>query len=337
MAFVVPAEIGHAPYAKPVIEYLAEHFEKVQVIAVREKMFPDLSEDCWLLYAEGFGGRTDHIFLSSMRRFRFMETPPTSSIRVTITEWEKWNRRLRPFLLPSQARDFYQQTVESRQSVRLGEVAKVGIGYVTGNNGFFHLRPSEARLWGIPEELLQPTIRNGKMLTGRAVTPEKVQAWRRHDEPNFLLRLRAGTEIPTTVLSYLDSAGGRQARTTYKCRNREPWYVVPDIVIPDGFLAYMSGVGPALVANHANCSGTNSVHMVIMTGAVKIAEVQKAWETPFTKLSCEVEGHPLGGGMLKIEPREAGRVVLTREPMSMADQTLIQEGISTMQGWRHCG
>jgi hypothetical protein len=49
MAFVVPAEIGHAPYSAPVLEYLAAHFEVVHVIAYRDKLFPELSEDCWLL------------------------------------------------------------------------------------------------------------------------------------------------------------------------------------------------------------------------------------------------------------------------------------------------
>ena len=42
MAFVVPAEIGHAPYASPLIEYLVAHFKHVQIVAVREKLFPGL-------------------------------------------------------------------------------------------------------------------------------------------------------------------------------------------------------------------------------------------------------------------------------------------------------
>jgi len=46
MAFVVPAEIGHAPYVTPVIRHMATNFDLVQVIAVREKLFPELSEDC---------------------------------------------------------------------------------------------------------------------------------------------------------------------------------------------------------------------------------------------------------------------------------------------------
>ena len=61
MAFVVPAEIGHASYAVPLLHSFAGCFQKVQVIAVKEKIFPKLSEDAWLLYAEGFTGKTDHI------------------------------------------------------------------------------------------------------------------------------------------------------------------------------------------------------------------------------------------------------------------------------------
>jgi adenine-specific DNA-methyltransferase len=58
MAFVVPAEIGHAPYAAPLLEYLLDRFCIVHLVAVRDKLFPDLSEDCWLLYADGFEGQT---------------------------------------------------------------------------------------------------------------------------------------------------------------------------------------------------------------------------------------------------------------------------------------
>ena len=57
MAFVVPAAIGHAPYAAPLLDYLVEHFDDVQITAIRLKLFPELSEDCWLLHAAGFGGR----------------------------------------------------------------------------------------------------------------------------------------------------------------------------------------------------------------------------------------------------------------------------------------
>lgn len=154
----------------------------------------------------------------------------------------------------------------------------------------------------------------------------------------LLLRIAAGDRLPGSVLRYLDSPAGQSARLGYKCRNRDPWYVVPDVVVPDAFLPYMSGAGPALVANPARCVATNSVHVVRLKGGTGISEVQRIWKQPFTELSCEVEGHPLGGGMLKLEPREAGRVVLARKPIrSRQDRRLIREGLWTMRQWRHYG
>ena len=76
MAFVAPAEIGHAPYAAPLLEYLVRHFEVVHVVAVREKLFPQLSEDCWLLYADGFGGSTEEIRFTPRDRFHPSREPP---------------------------------------------------------------------------------------------------------------------------------------------------------------------------------------------------------------------------------------------------------------------
>ena len=48
-----------------------------------------------------------------------------------------------------------------------------------------------------------------------------------------------------------------------------------------------------------------------LNGGLPLSELQDIWRQPIPQLSCELEGHPLGGGMLKLEPREAGNVLLT--------------------------
>nr|WP_222312857.1 hypothetical protein [Rhizobium leguminosarum] len=76
MAFVVPAEIGHAPYAKELLEYLLSAFSTVHVIAIREKLFPQLSQDCWLLYCDGRGGMTLDVCFSRVDLFEPFPEPP---------------------------------------------------------------------------------------------------------------------------------------------------------------------------------------------------------------------------------------------------------------------
>lgn len=340
MAFVVPAEIGHAPYAAPVIEYMTANFARVQVVAVRGKLFPELSEDCWLLYAEGHGRATDNVLFTPLETFRQMRAPParTRSLRVGVGEWRAWNRRLRSFLLPSDTRALYAQGADAPDTVRFGDIAKVGIGYVTGANDFFHLRPSEARRRRVPERFLVPAVRNGRVLGNGPITEATVNDWHRRDDPVLLLRVRKGDELPRSVRTYLGTEAGRAAATTYKCRNREPWYVVPDVTVPDAFLSYMSGAGPKLVANAAGCVGTNSVHVVHLKPGADKKRLVGAWQNPLTRLSCEIEGHPLGGGLLKLEPREAARVLIAPDDtMPPPQREAIAEGIRELQRWRHHG
>ncbi len=338
IAFVVPAEIGHAPYAAPVLEFTTRNFDHVQVVAVREKLFPDLSEDCWLLYADGFGGSTDAVRFTPLERFAFAARPPRSGRDVPVAEWRRWNNRLRPFLLSADARDLYRMAADTRRPRRLGDVARVGIGYVTGANGFFHLRPSVAERLGIPHRVMHVAVRSGKNLSDGCVDAACVRGWIAADDPVLLLRLDAEEDLPTPVQRYLDSEAGLEARTTYKCRNRDPWYVVPDVTVPDGFLSYMSGHSPSLVANAAGCVCTNSVHAVHLTNRMTMARLRKLWAQPLTALSCEIEGHPLGGGMLKVEPREAARVLLRDAAIrGDDDRAILTDAVGTMKRWRHYG
>lgn len=336
MAFVVPAEIGHAPYATPLLKYLLRSFEKVQLVAVREKLFDSLSEDCWLLYCDGFGGVANSIQLTTLDTFGFQDSPPVASQVITRREMDVWNMRIRPFLLPKGARELYQLVLQSRRATRLESMARVGIGYVTGANDFFHLRRSDAELWGIDRRFLMPAVRNGRSMTRQAVTPQVVRSWWEHDEPNFLLRLAPSKSLPRQVMDYLDSPQGRLARDTYKCRNRSPWYVVPDVNVPDAFLTYMCGRSASLVANNAKCVATNSVHVVRVRPGASVAALYANWESSLTELSCELEGHPLGGGMLKLEPREAARVaVRTQVSRDSLEDEVFRDGVALMRRWRH--
>jgi hypothetical protein len=337
MAFVVPAEIGHAPYAAPLLEYLVGSFSEVHIIAIRNKLFPSLSEDCWLLYASGQGGSTSQIGFTACDVFKPGKQRPKPTIHIDVDEWRTtWSRRLRAYLLPTEIRDIYAATVIDPESKRLGDIASVGIGYVSGDNDFFHLRPSEARRLKIPAELLHPSLRNGRAMPSKQITGATVEAWTRNDDKVLLLRLTREQELPASVRRYLDSSAGREARLGYKCRNRAPWYAVPDVQVPDLILSYMSGRSANLVRNLAGVTCTNSVHSVRVRDKALAKKLLPRWSTPFVRLSCELEGHALGGGMLKLEPREATRILFpTDRTLAHADHGALEDAVKTLQRWRH--
>ena len=268
MAFVAPAEIGHAPYAAPLLSWLAANFESVRLVAIREKVFPELSEDVWLLFARGYGGSTRSLELAQADRFdrrAALSSGVPAGLLAPLEEWRRWRCRLRPFLLPEAVRAEYRRLLREEGTRRLGDLARVGIGYVSGDNDFFHLRPSEARRLNIPDSSLTPTVRRGRDLTNGPITDETVSEWRRSDAPNFLLRL--DSRPPSAeVRRYLDSDAAKRAHLRYKCRTRNPWYSVPNVTAPDLFLPTMSSGPPALVENRAGCACTNAVHAVHLRG-----------------------------------------------------------------------
>lgn len=115
---------------------------------------------------------------------------------------------------------------------------------------------------------------------------------------------------------------------------RNPWYSVPDVHVPDFFLTYMTGRAPRLVRNSEETTYTNAVHSVRERKAVR--RIIEGWDTPFVRLSSELEGHPLGGGTLKLEPREATRIVLPAPGMVFElSAAEAKEAVSTMRKWKH--
>ena len=135
---------------------------------------------------------------------------------------------------------------------------------------------------------------------------------------------------------YLDSPAGQKARTAYKCRMRDPWYAVPDVKVPHYFLSYMSGRAVGLVRNDARATCPNTLHCVTLKDRRDMAAISAARPTPVFQLSCEIEGHPLGGGMLKLEPREAARIVIPDgDGLAGLEADLAQETVTEIQRWRH--
>jgi hypothetical protein len=219
----------------------------------------------------------------------------------------------------------------------LSAFANIGIGYVSGDNDFFHLRPSDAEYWNIPKGFLHPSVRNGRSLPARQITSRTVQTWKKADQQVLLLRLKRNDELPYSVMRYLDSEAGKAAREAYKCRNRAPWYAVPDVQVPDFILTYMSGRSPQLVKNEAGVTCTNTVHSVRIKDPDLARKLLPSWNSTAVQLSCEMEGHPLGGGMLKLEVREAGRILFPSSDFALDRSTAkeVNSGLAEIRRWRH--
>ncbi|CAN5180052.1 N-6 DNA methylase [soil metagenome] len=307
LAFVLPAELLQVDYAAPIRAHLLERFGAVTIVTFERAVFPGAMIDTVLLLAER----------GERRGLRVVQLRDASDLSRAIDE---------PFSQPTSARwsDLRIATNGLRildrlradgQLQRLGDVASVDIGCVTGGNDFFILTAKEAKRRGLSRRYLRPVVARPAQLAGAVlslVDAERMLA----DERCLLLALtKDGLEQERSPVGHYLRHGRRLGVSRgYKCRVRKPWYAVPGIRIPDAFMSYMASAAPRVVANDAGFASTNLVHQLTfhLTDRHARAAHVVSLHSSLSLLSFEIEGRSYGGGVLKLETREAERVELPR-------------------------
>jgi len=194
---------------------------------------------------------------------------------------------------------------------RLGEVVDLTIGYVTGDNDFFHLTPDEAREWGLDYADLRAVLRRSGDLNSLGLTCRVSDFVSRFLSSDYYLYHPKGTELRPAARAYMEYGRKLGVHERHKCRVRDPWYVVPGVRVPEFFIGVFASKGPRLVANMANLAATNT--LLIGNSSVDWLRQRVLVASSLTSLSllsAEIEGHALGGGALKLEPGEARRLLL---------------------------
>lgn len=313
MGLVLPAELLHAKYAQSVLRYLRATFGTVTIVTFKERLFPDLSQDTLLVLAAEKGRECSalvHIDALSIAEVDGSAEFDVMGRSVDVGDYLSGNRRMKEALIDPVAVEILRNVLESGVARRLGDVASINIGYVTGANAFFHVSAREARIRGVAPRFLSPTVYRGASLSGISYRVDDWRAGNETDDAGYLVRVLPGQRLTDNLRAYIFRGERLGYSKRFKCRIRSPWYIVPPVNEPDGFLTSMSGFRPSIVVNEANVLAANSLHIVRCKATLPISVLAVSWLSSVSGLSIEVEGHALGGGMLKLEPTEAERVVL---------------------------
>jgi adenine-specific DNA-methyltransferase len=312
LAMVAPAELIHAQYALEVLRFLLRTFGRITVRMFQKRMFPQLSEDTVLLLCEQRGARCDWFSVARADSIAGAPLDENRAVPVDIEAVRSGRHRLTRYLIPARAAHLYEGMAVERGVVRLGDEADIGIGYVTGCNDYFHLTSKELRSWRIPRRYATPAVLSLGDFQGTVFRGSDWGRVCRSGGKAFLLTLPAGSDkaLPGGVREYLGHGRGRRVPERFKCRTRDTWYSVPHVRVGHAFLSYMSGSSLKLVANRAGLVAPNTLHIVRFGPGREWKPFVAGWYSSLARLSCELEGHPLGGGMLKLEPSEAESVLV---------------------------
>ncbi|MDQ1439269.1 MAG: adenine-specific DNA-methyltransferase [Acidimicrobiaceae bacterium] len=303
LAMVLPAELLTVHYAEPIRRWLRHRFAGVTLVMFERLQFDDALEKVVLLLAHGSGGCDSFSLVyvedaSDLASLHFGD-----SVSVTPASEGKWT----DLLLPLARRRRYREVVASH-FLNLSQIGSVELGTVTGANHYFALSEAARHEYGLTEELLRPICPPGsRHLRGTTFTKAHWERLKAAGERVWLLCPEPEDETPS-LRRYVERGEREGVNQAYKCQVRSPWWRPPVVAPPDLFFTYMSHRYPRFVRNTAKTSLLNSMHGVRLkrdTPRAVGAALPLLALNSVTMLGAEIHGRAYGGGMLKMEPREA--------------------------------
>ncbi|MDA8292709.1 MAG: N-6 DNA methylase [Actinomycetota bacterium] len=303
LAIVLPAELLTVHYAEPIRLWLRRRFGAVTLVMFERLQFEDALEKVVLVLAHGSGG-CESFQLAYVHDAEELATLGfADGFGVTPADTGKWT----DLLLPLQQRRLFREIVEEH-FVTLQYFGNPELGTVTGANDFFALNEETRQYYGLSESDLTPISPPGtRHLKGLSFTKGNWTNLRDSGERVWLLN-PSSDQLAGGVARYVAHGQKIGIDSAYKCQIRTPWWRPPEVSVPDLFFTYMSHRYPRLIANTAGVRFLNSMHGVRFQGDDKrlaMSALPLLCLNSVTMLGAEVHGRSYGGGLLKMEPREA--------------------------------
>lgn len=321
LGFVLPAELLSVNYAAPVRKLLFDQFRRVDLVLFSERVFPEAEADVVLLLADGYQeGPSGHATIVQAQNAEGLQSLSVPQKWVPRDPSEKWT----PSLLVGDSFSTYSELLVSGQFVGLNQWGDTTLGMVTGNNRYFALSEERVHSLGLSHEELIPLSPPGSAhLRGLVYNERHRESHRLAGAPVWLFR--PGSEPSRAALNYISAGETAGVHEAYKCRVRGPWWRVPLVATADLFLTYMNADTPRITRNDAKVHHLNSVHGIFLKTeltAVGKRTLPIASLNSMTLLGAEMVGRAYGGGLLKLEPREADSLPVPAPDalMSVADQ-----------------
>jgi adenine-specific DNA methylase len=337
LALVLPAELLQVTYAAQLRSYLTDRFRKIDIVACNDLIFEKAEQEVILLLADGALQRAcaDNVCRVAMTETKTvaeiisqpaMQMVVRSEAKTVSHDNEKWLK----YFLTQQQIGFMRELRQADCTAAMSAHAGVDVGVVTGKNEFFVLSDEQVRSLGLDGDTT-PLVSRSVQLKGTRIGKTDWKMLSASGDRVHLLNVSPdqAKDLSKALRQYIRHGEEQQFHKGFKCSIRIPWYTVPSVWSPDGFMFRQIYDFPRIVLNNSGATSTDTIHRLTCK-TEKPERVIANTYTWLTAASAEIEGRSYGGGVLELEPTEAERLMMPAKlngamPLVEADR-LIRAG-----------
>jgi adenine-specific DNA methylase len=319
IGFVLPAELLQVSYARPLREFLARFYNKVNIVSFKKLVFSRIQQEVILLLCERNRSQSHLIEHIELDDIRDLDTVDITELKNTGKKIDFKSNKWTFYFLDQLEIDFLEEITRRDTIPTIGDYASVEVGITTGANGFFTVPRPVVDAFGLAEY--------ARPLVGRSVQVNSLKFsendWRRNvnaDARAYLLvfppldRLKHNKK----ALRYLESGRERSVHTGYKCRIRDEWQTVPSAWIPDALFIRRNNRYPMLIVNEASAYTTDTMHRLKLKKNTDAHSLSASFYNSLSFAFAEISGRSYGGGVLELMPGEAAKIRVPYQPTHRA-------------------
>ncbi len=304
VGLVLPAELLQVGYAAQLRDLLLSRFSQITLLTFERLVFDGILQEvvlfCGVVGAGPARMRTVHLSGAGALGDADLNVEAAPAL---LHEREKWTK----YFLDAAAIRLLRTLKQSPAMTRLGSVADVDVGIVTGRNSFFTFTDAQAHELGLTPHCVPLVSRSGQ-LSGLVYDIDSRASDLAARHRTWLLDAPLDPTDPALV-AHIRAGEAAGVHRGYKCSIRNPWWTTPSLWTPDLFMLRQIHLAPRLTVNAAAATSTDTVHRVRLTSGpdsqIDPAALATVFHNSATFAFAEIMGRSYGGGILELEPREA--------------------------------
>lgn len=310
IGFVLPSELLQVTYAQQVRNFLAQTFNKINIISFENLVFEEIQQEVVILLCEKNGSNEhliEHIEVKDAEALNTLDPRqlkfPTKKINFHTDKWTY-------YFLEKNELDLLE-LIRNSNVPTIKDYADVEVGITTGANNFFTIPKSIVDIYQL-QKFAKPMVGRSVQVNSLNFTKQDWQQNVTKEAKAFLLVFPSNAKRigGQGVNKYLENGELSGVNTGYKTSIRDDWFVIPSIKLSDALFLRRNNIYPKFVLNEAEAYTTDTMHRVFIREGVNKKALIASYYNSISFAFAEIFGRNFGGGCLEMMPSEVENIYL---------------------------